>query len=161
MKMLSLFGVLACVGLVTATPPCHVQQIQAVQAVQYATPVLPLYTIGYQAPVDLTPLLEELRAMRLEMQQLRAGGGVLPLEEPAGLKVLRETCSRCHSGADAKKGFAIFDAKGTLTAKAADIGKIVGAIDAGTMPPAPGKLSFEQKYAVLKHLTVQPVTAGK
>lgn len=158
MRLLSILGVLACVGLVSATPPCHVQQIQAVQAVQYATPVLPLYTIGYQAPVDLTPLLEELRAMRLEMQQLRAGGGVLPLEEPAGLKVLRESCGRCHTGPDAKKGFQVFDAKGTLVG---DAGKIVSAIDAGTMPPPPAKLSFEAKYNALKHLTVQPVAAGK
>lgn len=156
MKLLSVFGVLACVGIVSATPPCHVQQIQAVQAVQYATPVLPLYTIGYQAPVDLTPLLEELRAMRLEMQQLRSG--VLPLEEPAGLKVLRESCARCHTGAEAKKGFQVFDAKGTLIG---DPGKIISAIDAGTMPPPPSKLSFEAKYNALKHLAVRPATAGK
>lgn len=161
MRLLSVLGVILGVGVVSATPPCHVQQIQAVQAVQYATPVLPLYTIGYQQAVDLSPLLDELRLMRQEIQQLRAGSPI-PLEEPVGMKLLRENCAKCHSGATAKKGFRVFDDRGVLTADPVAVGKIVESIHEDSMPPVPAKkLTFEEKYKVLRHLAVQPVAKGK
>lgn len=157
MKTLSLLAVLLGVGLVAATPPCHVQPV--VQPIQYQVPVLPLYTIGYQPAVDLTPLLEELRALRGEVQQLRSGGGVLPLrEEPAGLKVLRQACARCHTEGAAKGKLALFSAAGVLLEDAALKGRIVSAIHEGRMPPkeAPVQLSGEDKYQVLFHLSTSP-----
>lgn len=155
MRVLPIIGVLLGVGVVTATPPCHVQQIQAVQAVQYATPVLPLYTVGYQQAVDLSPLLEELRLMRQEIQQLRAPAALR--EEPVGLKVLRKSCAKCHTEGGAKGGLALFSAAGAFQASPESVGKVVASIHEGKMPPGPDKLSAEDRYQVLYHLAVQPV----
>lgn len=165
--MIRLLAGLLCLlalALTAAAEPCHVQPIQVhAQAIQYQVPVLPLYTIGYQPAVDLTPLLDELRALRGEVQQLRAGGGVLPLrEEPAGLKVLRQACARCHTEGSAKK-VALFSAAGVLLDEAALKGRIVAAIHEGRMPPreAPVQLSGEDKYQVLFHLSTSPAPATK
>lgn len=145
----------------------HVQVVQQVQAV-VATPVVvatfvpvavavPAYGVGYS---DNSAIINELRALRQEMQALRAAPERKEaLSVPKGLGVLQNRCASCHDDVNAKvKGNGIQFFNGPTFMDTGDIpSKILDQINNDQMPKSKEKLSAQEKYDLLWYLTIKEV----
>lgn len=126
------------VGTVDACPivvrRAVVQRAAVVQTVAIAVPVLvPAYTASYGAPdASYQQLLAELKALRAEVQQLRQGQ---PQVLQAQASVLAQHCADCHSGAQAKGKFTLFDGKGLRQEITPEkLGDAIAQVVSGKMP---------------------------
>lgn len=80
------------------------------------------------------------------------GGAVAP----PGVTVLKGRCAKCHTGPDAKGGISMFSGDGKWAAGwQSHAQRIFEAVLDGTMPKG-GKLSAEEKIAVIEYLRSLP-----
>lgn len=154
---------------------CNIRQVQVVQqqAAVVATPIVvatfqpfavavPVYGVGYAQ--DNTDIINELRALRQEIQALRTMPQVERKEAlqqlPKGLQVLQTRCSSCHDAINAKGkggGMELFNAAGTFVDVGDNASKILEQINNDHMPKGKEKLTAQEKYDLLWYLTVKEV----
>lgn len=124
--LLALAAVLIA-GPTAPAQPCQsghcaapVVQTPVVVAPAVAT-ILPLYGAGYTGGSGseqtdlLRQLLDEIKALRADVADLKAGGGVPPLkaratEDPTA--ILKANCASCHTGQKSRAEFQLFTDKG-------------------------------------------------
>jgi hypothetical protein len=122
-----------------------VNEVIATPAVVVATPavVVPTYGVSYSPSSCgsdetnrlLEALLQEQRALRQEVANLKAGGAAQPRDPKV---LLRANCARCHTEGQLAAGteFSMFDQKGELYGLSAIDRKVMAKrLQAGTMPP--------------------------
>jgi mono/diheme cytochrome c family protein len=129
---------------------------------QPITVAVPVYGVGYAQ--DNTDIINELRALRQEMQALRALPQVERKEAlqqlPKGLQVLQTRCAGCHDAVSAKGkggGMELFNAVGTFVDVGETHSKILEQINSDHMPKGKEKLTAQEKYDLLWYLTVKEV----
>lgn len=147
----------------------HVQQAQHVQAVvtpivtavfQPVTVAVPVYGVGYSGS-DNSAIINELRLLRQEMQQLRLSQTERKeaLQIHPGLAVLQNRCAACHDDANARtKANNIQFFTGVTFQDVGELpSKILEQIHNDHMPKGKEKLSPQEKYDVLRFFTVKEV----
>jgi len=100
---------------------------------------------------QLAEILAELKAIRAELSALRLGGQVRPVISKKS--VIQNHCAKCHSQqeADVKgAGFVLLTDAGEVTPLSInDQRRIDAKVQSGKMPPAPGRLTDEEKNALV------------
>lgn len=169
-KLIGTLMVLAAGAAPSMAFPCRQQQVVVVQkqivqaevvypvVQQVVVPVyglVPLYQPqAYVAPQaapqvqsdgdTLRELVAEFRALRGELQALRAGPPAAKQEAPkvdfeAVIKDLRVSCAKCHSEAGFKidgGGLMLFKSNGEFVAQTPEMGdRMARRVNAGSMPP--------------------------
>ena len=167
MKLFGAFLVasLAALSGIDADASCrvvrsHVVVQEAVVVAPVATfftvPV-PAYSVGQSYGQDLTPLLEELRAMRLEMQQLRLGQvNGQSRTELAYVGLVRQNCAACHGVNPKGNKLSFFASDGAWKEPTPELlGDIIAMTASGKMPKD-RKMSSEDRLALITGLTTTP-----
>lgn len=155
---------------VSTAAPCSTVQCATGTAI-VATPVAPVILPATQLVVPvygsqfvpgaaqqqaqdevLREILQELRAMRSELQALKQPAA-LPLSLANASQVMAKSCVKCHGAASADKdggGFVMFnDGGGLLTLSDRDKQRIVNRVSRNSMPPAPAKLAAVDKKMIV------------
>lgn len=106
-------------------------------------------------------LIEEVKGLRSDLAAAKPEPipGTLGLQSPKidGLTATRQACASCHTGANSKGGYILFNQDN----KPRDLSAIekresVRRVSAGTMPPADkSKLTPEGKAAILGHFAAK------
>lgn len=146
-----------------STGVCLTPNVQTVVTNPVATAfTLPIYGAAYQpvaASTDddtkalLKALIDEVKALRADIAKGSSGqpSALNVPKEIDPLTVLKASCASCHTGEKSKGGFAMYTDKGELVRLSpADRREVSKRVANGNMPPPPGKLSTEQKDAVLR-----------
>ena len=123
---------------------------------------LPIYGAAYQ-PASTTgdddtkallkALIDEVRALRADIAKGSTGqpSALSVPKEIDPVTVLKTACASCHTGEKSKGGFALYTDKNELVRLSpADRREVSKRVSNGNMPPPPGKLTTEQKDAVLR-----------
>jgi len=124
------------------------------QVVVPAQIVVPSYGAGYQSQQDselLRQILEELKALRLELSQ----GGL----KTDGLTVVKNECARCHAEQTAGKkggGFVLFEKDGAASVLSLEQKKLVtlrvSSSDPAQRMPPDRQLADGRRSAVIRFL---------
>ncbi len=140
------------------------QQIVASQSSVQST----LSTIAQQSAATVTTEQSERLLRALETIAAASSGGQRmfgqQLSEPPHAAILRRDCGQCHSGANAKAKFAMFDAQGAFTGvREEDIGKVIFRLTTRNTDQSKGpvrmppdrKMNPDDRDAVLEALVTQ------
>ena len=185
MKMFVVLFVLALacpVAACFASPPCNMVRNQAVAGNPAGVPVTPLvvtefavpiavpvaaaapYSYGYasNAGFGAAGIVNELRALRIELSQVRSGGlsavnslaGNSTVEKPS---LVRQTCAKCHGGSEPKAGVSLDNLAALDDATRL---KAAAAVLSDRMPKG-GKLDADTAGKLLLELTTKPSAPAK
>lgn len=121
---------------------CHVPVV----AVDYPAQYVPAYGSSYDENAALLrQILEELRAMSEAL-------GVQAAKELTWDKLIQSRCASCHSGADAKKGFVLFENNKAVPLSVEEKKLVEVHLKttdpALVMPPKKGLADAERKFAL-------------
>jgi mono/diheme cytochrome c family protein len=148
-----------------ATHPVVIRQSYQYQvpAAYYVPVTVPQYSVGSNQQIDLTPLIEELKLLRLTVQQLKAGGdlgGELP-PEPEYVGLVRQNCAKCHGTNPQGNKLSFFDSTGRLKEPTPEVlGSIIAQVSSGAMPKG-GTMAPADRLKLIAGFTTSEPTKGK
>ncbi len=152
---------------VVVAPAVIANAVTPIVATTFFPITVPTYGVSYVGGGDngdTAKLRDEIRQLRDMLSQLSgppnanananagAGAKAEPSVSERAVVLVQNKCASCHTGANAKKGFAIFDGTGKLNVSP----KLLGAIyrgatpDGKKMPPEPAKPFTDDEVAVVQ-----------
>jgi len=180
--VLALMTMTLCVASTNGSA-CRVVRVQQQYYAPYYEPVVaavyapipvyvPAYSVGTAAQQQTATdpdLLQEIRLLRQAVERLGGPGNPQALKAPPVHVALMQTnCAQCHTGANAKGKFQLFEANGAAKEPTAEqLGLIIARVSSDdpkeVMPPPTAKPqpSVNERLRMIAGLTAPPTVQEK